>query len=194
MCKIAAGPDNHMAFLNSALHVVVIDEIDAVFRKRIETEDSGSITRNSVVNQLLAKLDGVNALPNVLMIGMTNRRELLDEALLRPGRLEVQVHVPLPDDCGRRGILQIHFAGLRRKSRLSVPLCRAIDGVDNHNSQDMKSLSKRQRIKTLVGNALLRERGAVDLASDEYTGGFSGADIAGKFFSSTPNILVCRQS
>lgn len=194
MCKIAAGPDDHMAFLNSALHVVVVDEIDAVFRKRIETEDSGSITRNSVVNQLLTKLDGVNALPNVLMIGMTNRRELLDEALLRPGRLEVQVHVPLPDECGRRSILQIHFAGLRSKSRLSVPLCRAIDGVDNHNSQDMKSLSKRQRIKILVRNALLRERGAVDLASDEYTGGFSGADIAGKFFSSTHNNLVCPQS
>lgn len=180
VCKLAAGPDDQMAFLNSALHVVVIDEIDAVFRKRIEAEDSGSITRNSVVNQLLAKLDGVNALPNVLMIGMTNRRELLDEALLRPGRLEVQVHVPLPDECGRRSILQIHFAGLRSKSRLSVPLCRAIDGAYNDYFQDMKSSSKRQRIKALLRKASLRGIGAIDLASDEYTGGFSGADIAGE--------------
>jgi len=179
VCKLAAGPDDQMAFLNSALHVVVIDEIDAVFRKRIEAEESGSITRNSVVNQLLAKLDGVNALPNVLMIGMTNRRELLDEALLRPGRLEVQVHVPLPDECGRRSILQIHFAGLRSKSRLSVPLCLAIDGAYNDYFQDMKSLSKRQRIKALLRKASLRGRGSIDLASDEYTGGFSGADIAG---------------
>lgn len=74
MCKLAAAGSVEHAFLRSALHVVVIDEIDAVFRKRTDTEDSGSITRNSVVNQLLSKLDGVNALPNVLMIGMTNRR------------------------------------------------------------------------------------------------------------------------
>lgn len=72
MCKMAAGGDDSGAFIQSALHVIVIDEIDAVFTKR--TEDSGSITRNSVVNQLLSKLDGVKALPNVLMIGMTNRR------------------------------------------------------------------------------------------------------------------------
>ena len=70
----------------SALHVIVIDEIDAVFRKRSSAEDSGEATRSSAVNQILAKLDGVNAINNVLLIGMTNRRELLDSALLRPGR------------------------------------------------------------------------------------------------------------
>ena len=70
----------------SALHVIVIDEIDAVFRKRSSADDSGEATRSSAVNQILAKLDGVNAINNVLLIGMTNRRELLDSALLRPGR------------------------------------------------------------------------------------------------------------
>ncbi len=92
MCQqITAGTeDEDKAYLNSALHVIVIDEIDAVFRKRTDSSDSGSATRDSVVNQLLAKLDGVSQLPNTLMIGMTNRRELLDPALLRPGRLEVR--------------------------------------------------------------------------------------------------------
>ena len=52
------------------------------------SEDTGEATRASVVNQILSCLDGVNSIPNVLMIGLTNRRELLDEALLRPGRLE----------------------------------------------------------------------------------------------------------
>lgn len=70
-----------------SLHVIVIDEIDAVFRKRSASDDSGSVTRASAVNQILAKLDGVDAVPNVLLIGMTNRRELLDDALLRPGKL-----------------------------------------------------------------------------------------------------------
>ena len=70
----------------SSLHVIVVDEIDAVFRKRSSSADSGSVTRASAVNQILAKLDGVDAIPNILLIGMTNRRELLDDALLRPGK------------------------------------------------------------------------------------------------------------
>ena len=69
----------------SNLHIIIIDEIDAVFRKRGSTSnDSGEVTRNSAVNQLLAKLDGIHSLPNILMIGMTNRRELMDDALLGP--------------------------------------------------------------------------------------------------------------
>ena len=73
-CWVAASPgEEATAHLNSALHVIVIDEIDAVFRKRSSAEDGGEATRSSVVNQLLAKLDGVQELPNVLMIGMTNR-------------------------------------------------------------------------------------------------------------------------
>ena len=71
----------------SSLHVIVVDEIiDAVFRKRSASADSGSVTRASAVNQILAKLDGVDAIPNILLIGMTNRREFLDGALLRPGK------------------------------------------------------------------------------------------------------------
>ena len=66
--------------------MIIIDEIDAVFRKRSASDDSAQVTRASAVNQILAKLDGVEALPNVLLIGMTNRKELLDEALLRPGK------------------------------------------------------------------------------------------------------------
>ena len=69
----------------SGLHVIVIDEIDAVFRRRGASSDGGEATRASAVNQILSKLDGVEAIPNILVIGMTNRRELLDEALLRPG-------------------------------------------------------------------------------------------------------------
>ena len=65
--------------------MIVIDEIDAVFRRRGASSDGGEATRASAVNQILSKLDGVEAIPNILVIGMTNRRELLDEALLRPG-------------------------------------------------------------------------------------------------------------
>jgi len=172
----------------SALHVIVIDEIDAVFRRRSSSEDSGETTRASAVNQILAKLDGVDSIPNVLLIGMTNRRELLDSALLRPGRLEVQIEIPLPNSEGRREILKIHFDALRKRGRLSKPLCCAIDGlkcVDNDDgvkimNSSTEKLRKREKIKRLIRNSLssISER-RYDLASDAITEGFSGADLQG---------------
>jgi vesicle-fusing ATPase len=167
----------------SALHVIVIDEIDAVFRKRSSAEDSGEATRSSAVNQILAKLDGVNSIPNVLLIGMTNRRELLDDALLRPGRLEVQIEIPLPNKEGRREIFKIHFDALRGKGRLSRPLCQAIDGMmvskntDTQKSTYEKQERKREKIERFIKRTVVRTH--FDLASDTVTGGFSGADIAG---------------
>ena len=72
-----------------------------------------------MVNQLLAKMDGVAAIPNVLVIGLTNRPELIDEALMRPGRLEVQVVIARPDADGRRDIARIHTRAMRENGLLS---------------------------------------------------------------------------
>jgi vesicle-fusing ATPase len=187
MCRLAAvAGEEDSAFLNSALHVIVIDEIDAVFRKRSDSNDSGFNARNSVVNQLLAKLDGVNALPNILMIGTTNRRELLDPALLRPGRLEVQIEIPLPERSQRREILQIHFGELRKKNRLSFPLCCAIDGVASScDDGDMVGGAEAtsgcfHALKRATGirlDFISTKRTVYDLA--DKTEGFSGADIEG---------------
>jgi vesicle-fusing ATPase len=165
----------------SGLHVVVIDEIDAVFRKRSSNTDAGEVVRASVVNQILSKLDGVTALGNVLVIGTTNRKELLDEALLRPGRLEVHQEVPLPDQNGRREILRIHFDALRRKGRLSKPLCEAIDGGVQQSSDDGDESANRGRLAFLpsLSSARYRHRKLKDLAADRWTNGFSGADLAG---------------
>jgi vesicle-fusing ATPase len=171
----------------SALHVIVIDEIDAVFRKRTSAEDSGEATRSSTVNQILAKLDGVEAIPNVLLIGMTNRRELLDEALLRPGRLEVQIEIPLPNKPARREILEIHFGALRDRGRLSQPLCSAIDGpvsrlqrIDELTSEKTRG-NKRRKLKNATYNIIdyLSSASAKKLDLAEETKGFSGADIEG---------------
>ncbi|OBZ70486.1 Vesicular-fusion protein sec18 [Grifola frondosa] len=96
----------------SGLHIIIFDELDAICKQRGSTQ-SGTGVGDSVVNQLLAKMDGVDQLNNVLIIGMTNRLDMIDEALLRPGRLEVHMEISLPDENGRVQILEIHTAKMR---------------------------------------------------------------------------------
>lgn len=92
---------------NSQLHIIIFDELDAICKQRGARQDNTGVG-DSVVNQLLAKMDGVEQLNNILVIGMTNRLDMLDEALLRPGRFEVQLEISLPDQQGRHQILKIH--------------------------------------------------------------------------------------
>ena len=91
----------------SQLHIIIFDEIDAICKSR-GTVNSGTGVYDAVVNQLLSMIDGVDALNNILVIGMTNRKDLLDEAILRPGRFEVHIEVGLPDETGRQEIFKIH--------------------------------------------------------------------------------------
>ncbi|CAL8380149.1 unnamed protein product [Gadus morhua 'NCC'] len=97
---------------NSGLHIIIFDEIDAICKQRGSMAGSTGV-HDTVVNQLLSKIDGVEQLNNILVIGMTNRPDLIDEALLRPGRLEVKMEIGLPDERGRVQILNIHTAKMR---------------------------------------------------------------------------------
>ena len=87
--------------------IVFFDEIDS-----IATERGGGATDSGVgervVSQLLTELDGLESLEDVVVIATTNRPDLIDSALLRPGRLDRHVHVPVPDEAGRRKILEVH--------------------------------------------------------------------------------------
>merc|ERR1719502_1316983 len=94
------------------LHIIIFDEFDAICKARGATSDNTGV-HDSIVNQLLAKIDGVESLNNILIIGMTNRKDMIDEAILRPGRLEVHVEIGLPDTDGRLAILNIHTAKMR---------------------------------------------------------------------------------
>ncbi|GAA5993797.1 hypothetical protein JCM11641_006066, partial [Rhodosporidiobolus odoratus] len=96
----------------SGLHIIIFDELDAICKQRGST-NNGTGVGDSVVNQLLSKMDGVDQLNNILLIGMTNRMDMIDEALLRPGRLEVHIEISLPDESGRVQILTIHTGKMR---------------------------------------------------------------------------------
>ncbi|KAJ5687637.1 hypothetical protein N7536_010256 [Penicillium majusculum] len=100
----------------SGLHIIIFDELDAVCKQRGSGAGGGTGVGDSVVNQLLSKLDGVDQLNNILLIGMTNRMDMIDEALLRPGRLEVHMEISLPDEHGRSQILNIHTEKMRNNN------------------------------------------------------------------------------
>ncbi|KAJ6058607.1 uncharacterized protein N7446_008190 [Penicillium canescens] len=104
----------------SGLHIIIFDELDAVCKQRGSGGGGGTGVGDSVVNQLLSKLDGVDQLNNILLIGMTNRMDMIDEALLRPGRLEVHMEISLPDEHGRSQILNIHTEKMRNNNVMDV--------------------------------------------------------------------------
>jgi vesicle-fusing ATPase len=103
---------------NSGLHMIIFDEIDAICKQRGSQAGSTGV-HDTMVNQLLTKLDGVEQLNNILVIGMTNRKDMIDEALLRPGRMEVQLEISLPDEHGRVQILKIHTARMQEFNYLA---------------------------------------------------------------------------
>ncbi|KAJ7946983.1 vesicle-fusing ATPase [Quillaja saponaria] len=143
----------------SDLHVIIFDEIDAICKSRGSTRD-GTGVHDSIVNQLLTKIDGVESLNNVLLIGMTNRKDLLDEALLRPGRLEVHVEISLPDENGRLQILQIHTNKMKENSFLSpdVNLQELAARTKNFSGAELEGV-----VKSAVSFALNRQLSLDDL-------------------------------
>ena len=90
--------------------IIFVDEIDSIARKRGNAIMGGNDERENTLNQLLAELDGFEG-RNVIFLGATNRVDVLDPALLRPGRFDRKVIVPLPDKSGREAILKVHAKG-----------------------------------------------------------------------------------
>ncbi len=118
--------------------IVFIDELDAIGSKRLDGATSGDREVQRTLMQLLSELDGFEPLEDVKIIAATNRPELLDSALLRPGRFDRIVEIPLPDEDGRLSILRVHTK--------NTPLSNQIDlediasKTDGFSGAEIKSL------------------------------------------------------
>ncbi|MBI3027777.1 proteasome-activating nucleotidase [Candidatus Woesearchaeota archaeon] len=102
--------------------IVFIDELDALAAKRIEVGTSGEREVNRTFMQLLAELDGFEPLDNVKVIGATNRRDILDPAVIRPGRLDRLINIPLPNKEARLDIFKIHSKNMNFDKWINVNL------------------------------------------------------------------------
>lgn len=136
-----AAKDSQELGDDSPLHVIVFDEFDAIAKPRGMHSDSTGVGDN-VVNQLLTMVDGVDSLNNILVIGMTNRKDQIDPAILRPGRFEVHIEVGLPDEAGRQAILKIHTKKMRESKTLGsdVDLGEIAKGCKNFTGAEIETL------------------------------------------------------
>ncbi len=135
--------------------IIFIDEIDAVGRHRGAGLGGGNDEREQTLNQLLVEMDGFESNEGVIILAATNRPDVLDPALLRPGRFDRQIVVPLPDIKGRDKILQVHMK--------KVPLAHSVDpmviargtpgfsGADLANLVNEAALLAARRGKRVVG-------------------------------------------
>ena len=107
--------------------IIFIDEIDAVGRHRGAGIGGGHDEREQTLNQLLVEMDGFDPKTNVILIAATNRPDILDPALLRPGRFDRQIGVDAPDLKGRQQILEVHAQGQAARRGVDLEVARAQD-------------------------------------------------------------------
>ncbi len=118
--------------------IIFIDELDALASKRVEIGTSGEREVNRTFMQLLAELDGFKPLDNVKIIGATNRKDILDPAIIRPGRLDRLIHVPAPNKEARATIFKIHTKRMTLDKNINVQV--VVDKMENFSGAEIKAV------------------------------------------------------
>ena len=116
--------------------IIFLDEIDAIGAKRLDGSTSGDREVQRTLMQLLAELDGFDALEDVKIIAATNRPDILDDALLRPGRFDRIITIPLPDEKGRKAILSLHISTMSSKR---INLHRIVEKTEGYSGAELKA-------------------------------------------------------
>jgi DNA polymerase III delta prime subunit len=129
------------------LKVVFFDEFDCIGKERTGGDGPGAQVANNIVNQILAIMDGVNQKNNILIIAATNRIDVIDPALLRPGRFGLSLYIGLPERKARKDIFQIHLLKNIQQSTLSksVSLKWLADSTENYSGAEIKGICKKAR-------------------------------------------------
>ena len=155
--------------------IVFIDEIDAVGRERGAGIGGGNDEREQTLNQLLTEMDGFKENKGVIVVGATNRVDILDAALLRPGRFDRQITVGLPDRLGRIGILKVHAKN--KPLDEDVSLVQLANRTPGFSGADLANLLNEAAILATRYNKETISKKEVNEAVDRIIGGIAGATM-----------------
>jgi len=149
--------------------IIFVDEIDAVGRHRGSGMGGGHDEREQTLNQLLVEMDGFDVKTNIILIAATNRPDILDPALLRPGRFDRQIGVDAPDLLGRKQILEVHGKGKPLAAGVDLEvLARKTPGF---TGADLANVLNEAALLTARSNAQLIDNRALDEAVDRVMAG-----------------------
>ena len=149
--------------------IIFVDEIDAVGRHRGAGLGGGHDEREQTLNQLLVEMDGFDVKTNVILIAATNRPDILDPALLRPGRFDRQIAVEAPDMVGRHHILQVHAKG--KPMAPDVDLLAVARRTPGFSGADLANVLNEAALLTARSNGRVIDNGALDEAIDRVMAG-----------------------
>ncbi len=154
---------------NNAPAIIFVDEIDAVGRHRGAGIGGGNDEREQTLNQLLVEMDGFDVKTNVILIAATNRPDVLDPALLRPGRFDRQIPVEAPDRLGREQILRVHSKG--KPMAPGVDLNAVAKKTPGYTGADLANVLNEAALLTARSNAQLIDDRALDESIDRVMAG-----------------------
>jgi cell division protease FtsH len=155
--------------------IVFIDEIDAVGRERGAGIGGGNDEREQTLNQLLTEMDGFKGNKGVIVVGATNRVDILDAALLRPGRFDRQITVGLPDRLGRIGILKVHAKN--KPLAEDVSLVQLANRTPGFSGADLANLLNEAAILATRYKKATITKNEVNEAADRIIGGIAGSTM-----------------
>ena len=176
---IGVGASRIRDLFNSASEnapcIIFIDEIDAVGRERGSGIGGGNDEREQTLNQLLTEMDGFKENKGVIVVGATNRVDILDAALLRPGRFDRQISVGLPDRAGRTEILKVHARN--KPISTDVSLLKLADRTPGFSGADLANLLNEAAILATRYNKTTITKNEVNEAADRIIGGIAGSTM-----------------
>ena len=149
--------------------IIFVDEIDAVGRQRGAGMGGGNDEREQTLNQLLVEMDGFDENTNIILIAATNRPDVLDPALLRPGRFDRQIGVDAPDLKGRKQILEVHAQGKRLAE--NVDMGAVAKRTPGFTGADLANVMNEAALLTARSNAQIIDDRALDEAIDRVIAG-----------------------